>query len=86
MPKDQIDNEATWLRALLSDFLELESSVDWEQVDQDGCLIWDSLVHIAIVDEVETFIGRECTSEEILSMTSYSEVLKVLLSGVGSVR
>ena len=86
MPKNQINDEATWLRALLTDFLELGRSVDWEQVNQDDCLLWDSLVHIAIVDEVETFIGRECTPEEILSMTSYSEVLKVLHSGVGSVR
>jgi|AntAceMinimDraft_6_1070360.scaffolds.fasta_scaffold21499_2 acyl carrier protein len=74
--------QAAWLQSLLTELLELDGNVDWDQINTTTESNWDSLAQIAIVDEVETRIKHECTPEEVSAMTSYQQVLAILESGI----
>lgn len=72
------------LRVLLIDLLELEAEPDWAQVNSESIDTWDSLVHMAIVDEVEQSLQRELEPAEIMSLTSYSAIMAIIRGQSGS--
>ncbi len=66
------------VRELLTDLLELGPDPDWSTVNADALDDWDSLVHMAIVDEVESALGRELVPAELTGLTSYAAILAIL--------
>lgn len=72
------------LRVLLIDLLELEAEPDWAQVNSESMDTWDSLVHMAIVDEVEQSLQRELEPTELMSLTSYSAIMAIIREQSGS--
>ncbi len=66
------------VKELLIDLLELEGEPDWANLNAESCDEWDSLVHMAIVDEVELALQRQLDPVELMGLTSYSAVVAVL--------
>ena len=61
---------------ILKDLFELDT-VD-ETCSQENCEKWDSMMHLNLVVELESEFGVSLEPDEIASMQSYKDVVKIL--------
>lgn len=67
------------LEQLLVDLLELDGEIDWSLVRYQQSPQWDSLVHMAIISELEGSLSITLSPEEIVQMYSIDDILSILL-------
>ena len=68
----------TQVEALIADVLGIDQPIDWSEVLYQETPEWDSLVHMAIITELESTFDMTFTPDEIMSMTSLDEILALL--------
>lgn len=66
------------LEQLLVDLLELDGEIDWSLVRYQQSPQWDSLVHMAIISELEGSLSITLSPEEIVQMYSIDDILSIL--------
>lgn len=66
------------LEQLLVDLLELDGEIDWSLVRYQQSSQWDSLVHMAIISELEGSLSITLSPEEIVQMYSIDDILSIL--------
>ena len=72
------------LEQLLVDLLELDGEIDWSLIRYQQSPQWDSLVHMAIISELEGSLSITLSPEEIVQMYSIDDIL-LILQGKGVV-
>ena len=72
------DEPRAHVERLLTDYLELDASVDWTQVRYQEHERWDSLVQMAIVADLEETYGLVLDDEDIVAMEDLEAILQVL--------
>lgn len=68
------------IQLLLVDVLALVDDPDWSTIGLHMTSQWDSLVHMALVERLETQFHLELTAEEIFKLRSLDDILGVLES------
>jgi acyl carrier protein len=63
---------------LLADLLELDGEIDWSLMRYQQTPQWDSLVHMAIISEIEAALSINLSPEEITQMCSIDDILRIL--------
>jgi acyl carrier protein len=75
-----MNGELSQARSVLAQAL----NIGVEKVDDSAQIgeleAWDSLAHMRLVLEIEKFLGRELSAEEIVELTSLADVEKLLAS------
>lgn len=66
------------LEQLLVDLLELDGDIDWSLIRYQQNPQWDSLVHMAIISELEGSLSITLSPEEIVQMYSIDDILSIL--------
>lgn len=65
---------------LLADLLELDGDIDWSLIRYQQTPQWDSLVHMAVISELETVLSINLSPEDVTQMGSVDDILRVLRS------
>jgi acyl carrier protein len=63
---------------LLSDLLELDGDIDWSLIHYHQTPQWDSLVHMVIINELETILSINLSPEDVTRMCSIDDILRIL--------
>ena len=63
---------------LLLDLLGLSEPVDWSTIRYQDTEVWDSLVHMALVTDLEETFGIALSDDDIMSMEDLPGVIAVL--------
>jgi acyl carrier protein len=63
---------------LLIDLLDLQEPIDWSTVRYQDTEGWDSLVHMALVTELESIFGVTLSDDDIMTMDDLAGVVAVL--------
>ena len=63
---------------LLVDLLELNGDIDWSLIRYQQTPQWDSLVHMAIISELETVLSINLSPEDVTQMRSIDDILRML--------
>ena len=63
---------------LLIDLLDLQEPIDWGTVRYQDTEGWDSLVHMALVTELESIFGVTLSDDDIMTMDDLAGVVAVL--------
>lgn len=63
---------------LLIDLLDLQEPIDWSTVRYQETETWDSLVHMALVTELESIFGVTLSDDDIMTMDDLAGVVAVL--------
>jgi acyl carrier protein len=66
------------VRHLLVDLLNLTEPVQWNEVRYQEHHEWDSLVHMALVTQLETKYSLEFSDEDIMSMEDLGAIVAIL--------
>lgn len=66
------------VRQLLMDLLNLSEPVQWNEVRYQEHAEWDSLVHMALVTQLETRYSLEFSDEDIMSMEDLGAIVAIL--------
>ena len=66
------------LERLIIDLLELEGDIDWAIIRYQETRQWDSLVHMAIVSDLEEALSINLSAEDIVQMSTFDEILRIL--------
>lgn len=73
------------VESLLVDYLELSTPVDWSQVRYQEHELWDSLVLMAVVTDLEETFAVAFDDEDLLQMEDLDAIVAVLAArGVGT--
>lgn len=62
------------LKRLMAEHLELEASVNTEELEQESVESWDSSRHLSLVMEIEARFGVAFKIEEITQMRSFDDI------------
>ncbi len=65
-------------RKLLAEAMRVELKDIANEASIETTLNWDSLVHAQLMVAIEDHLGRELTSDEVLSVESLQDVAKLL--------
>jgi acyl carrier protein len=68
----------TSVERLLTDLLDLEEPIDWGTIRYQETEAWDSLVHMALVTELESDFGVILSDDDIMTMEDLPGVVAVL--------
>lgn len=63
---------------LLADLLELDGDIDWSLIRYHQTPQWDSLVHMAIISELEVVLSISLLPEDVTQMYSIDDILRIL--------
>ena len=66
------------VQRLLIDLLDLHEPIDWSTIRYQDTEAWDSLVHMALVTDLEEAFGVVLSDEDIMSMEDLPGVLAIL--------
>lgn len=69
---------ADTLKTIFVDLLQLDASVDWATVKYQEVEGWDSLVHMAIVAEIEDTLGIMLDPDDIIDMSSFEASVEIV--------
>lgn len=73
------------VEAVLVDYLELSPPVDWGQVRYQEHELWDSLVLMAVVADLEETFGVTFDDDDLLGMEDLDGIMLALTArGVGT--
>jgi acyl carrier protein len=68
----------TNVELLLADLLELDSDTDWSLIRYQQTPQWDSLVHMAIISELEAALSINLSPDDIMQICSVDDILRIL--------
>ena len=63
---------------LFREFLELPDDVDWHDVRYQDTAGWDSVMHMAIVGEIEDRLGIMLDTDDVIDMSSFDRAVEIL--------
>lgn len=66
------------VRKALSRALDLSEDVSLDSASIDSLAAWSSLKHISVIEEVESVMGRNLNTDEILAVTSFEAIAQLL--------
>jgi acyl carrier protein len=66
------------LKAVFATYLDLPAGTDWAEVRYQETPTWDSLAHMGIVGELEDRLGIMLEIEDVIDMSSFEAVLRIL--------
>jgi acyl carrier protein len=66
------------LKKVLGDVLGMKVADIDESLMMENSDEWDSLKHIELISEIEEVFGVNLEIEEMIAMTSYSDILHIL--------
>jgi|SaaInlStandDraft_6_1057023.scaffolds.fasta_scaffold450717_1 acyl carrier protein len=66
------------LKEVFATALDLETDEIEEDCTQDSLEDWDSLGHLNLISEIEKIFKVKVTMDEVMEMTTYAKVKKVV--------
>jgi len=65
-------------KKIFSDCLEIEPT-NFDDIDKDNTLVWDSLGHMSLIAELEEEFGINFQMEDIIEFNSFKKGIKILI-------
>ena len=65
-------------KKIFSDSLEIEPT-NFDDIDKDNTLVWDSLGHMSLIAELEEEFGINFQMEDIIEFNSFKKGIKILI-------
>ena len=78
------DPTAATVRLVMADLLSLDADADWSSVRYQETVTWDSLVHMALVTELEESFGIARSENDVMDMAAVDSILTVLARHAGA--
>jgi acyl carrier protein len=60
--------------------VNLDPSIDWDQVAYGATEGWDSVAHMALISEIETAFDIMLDTEQVIGMSDFSKAREIVAS------
>ena len=70
------------LQSIFQTLLDLKKSANFKRLDMSNAQDWDSLKHMEIIFTIEKEFKIKLKQKDMIKMTSYIEILKILKKNI----